>query len=206
MISDFAADVRAATPSAAAELITEGVFASREFVARATSRLERLASDKLRLAKRDMAHAIHRLGQAHPRRQLLLSTQRLDDLSAELQRLAKRALESKTYRLGQGCRDLDVLRPDAIVQRHREQLSRLLDRLVDLSRQQLQTRRACLEKRLAQLRLLSPDCVLSRGYTITYDANSGGIIRKSSDVAVGQKMTTRTAAGEISSTVESVED
>lgn len=206
MISDFAADVRAATPSAAAELITEGVFASREFVARSTSRLERLASDKLRLAKRELGHAIHRLGQAHPRRQLLLSTQRLDDLSAELQRLAKRALESKTYRLGQVCRDLNVLRPDAIVRRHREQLSRLLDRLVDLSRQQLQTRRACLEKRLAQLRLLSPDCVLSRGYTITSDANSGAIIRKSSDVAVGQKMTTRTAAGEISSTVESIED
>ena len=60
MISDFAADVRAATPSAAAELITEGVFASRDFVARSTCRLERLASDKLSLAKRELAHAIHR--------------------------------------------------------------------------------------------------------------------------------------------------
>lgn len=206
MISDFAADVRAATPSAAAELITEGVFASRDFVARSTCRLERLASDKLSLAKRELGHAIHRLGQAHPRRQLLLSTQRLDDLSAELQRLAKRSLESKTYRLDQVCRDLDVLRPDAVVQRHLEQLSRLLDRLVGLSQRQLQTRRARLEKRLAQLRLLSPDCILSRGYTITSDANSGAIIRKSSDIAVGQKMTTRTAAGGISSIVESIED
>jgi exodeoxyribonuclease VII large subunit len=42
-IADFVADVRAATPSAAAEIITEGVFASREFVATRRARLQRAA-------------------------------------------------------------------------------------------------------------------------------------------------------------------
>ena len=66
-ISDFVADVRAATPSAAAEIITEGVFASRQFVADLTQRMVR----------------------AHPRRRLNEFLQRLDDLQTGLLRCAK---------------------------------------------------------------------------------------------------------------------
>ena len=66
-ISDFVADVRAATPSAAAEIITEGVFASRQLVADLTQRMAR----------------------AHPRRRLNEFLQRLDDLQTGLLRCAK---------------------------------------------------------------------------------------------------------------------
>src|SRR5208283_364596 len=66
-ISDFVADVRAATPSAAAEIITEGVFASRQLV-------ESLA---------------RRMMQAHPRKWLDESLQRLDDLQTSLQRYGR---------------------------------------------------------------------------------------------------------------------
>ena len=63
-ISDFVADVRAATPSAAAEIITEGVFASRQLVADLTQRMAR----------------------AHPRRRMNKLLQQLDDLQAGLLR------------------------------------------------------------------------------------------------------------------------
>ena len=93
MISDLVADVRAATPSAAAELITEGVFASREFLGRSLGRLLHLAGEKIGLAKREFGHISHRLGQAHPRRKLFQSCQRVDELSATLYRLAKSGME-----------------------------------------------------------------------------------------------------------------
>ncbi|HAL03918.1 MAG TPA: exodeoxyribonuclease VII large subunit, partial [Verrucomicrobiales bacterium] len=103
MISDLVADVRAATPSAAAELITEGVFASREFLGRSLGRLLHLAGKKIGLAKREFGHISHRLGQAHPRRKLFQSCQRVDELSATLHRLAKSGMEGRANRL-QHCR------------------------------------------------------------------------------------------------------
>src|SRR5664280_1128052 len=69
-ISDFVADVRAATPSAAAEIITEGVFASRQFV----------------------EGLVWRMMQAHPRKRLDESLQRLDDLQAGLLRCGKQGV------------------------------------------------------------------------------------------------------------------
>src|SRR5208283_519303 len=66
-ISDFVADVRAATPSVAAEIITEGVFASRQFV----------------------ESLMRRMIQAHPRKRLDESLQRLDDLQTSLQRYGR---------------------------------------------------------------------------------------------------------------------
>src|SRR5277367_4886536 len=72
-IADFVADLRAATPSAGAEIITEGVFASRESVANLMRRMVRM----------------------HPRRQLNEHLQRLDDLSADLQQQMREGVNER---------------------------------------------------------------------------------------------------------------
>src|SRR5277367_4877263 len=72
-IADFVADVRAATPSAAAEIITEGVFASRQFIESLVRRMVRM----------------------HPRRQLNEHLQRLDDLSADLQQQMREGVNER---------------------------------------------------------------------------------------------------------------
>src|SRR5256714_1247359 len=75
-ISDFVADVRTATPSAAAEIITEGVFASRQFVAEATGWMAQRLRQWLEREREDLEQLIQRLARAHPRRRLNEKLQR----------------------------------------------------------------------------------------------------------------------------------
>ena len=70
LITDFVGDVRASTPSVAAELITQDVFASRGFLVAASAQLNRLAKRRVGLIKSDLLALSHRLNRAHPRRVL----------------------------------------------------------------------------------------------------------------------------------------
>ncbi len=90
-ISDFVADLRAATPSAAAEIITEGVYASRRFVAEATGQIRDLLTWHLGEKSEALARTADRLALVHPRRRLNDHLQRLDDLQTGLLRSARQA-------------------------------------------------------------------------------------------------------------------
>src|SRR5207249_11935574 len=69
-ISDFVADIRAATPSAAAEIITEGVFSSCQFIADAGAQLRELLRQRLEDKGYVMTQLVQRLARVHPRRRL----------------------------------------------------------------------------------------------------------------------------------------
>ena len=180
-IADFVADLRAATPSAAAELITEGAFASREFVADATARLNQLARQHLESAEENFAQVAHRLALAHPRRRMQEWAQRLDDAGAALAREAKSRLRERRHRFSQAALRLQRLKPTAQLALRREQLVALTSRL----------------------RLLSPENVLARGYSITTDAATGAVIRDAAQTAPGTKLRTRVQRGEVESAVTS---
>jgi len=85
-IADFVADFRGATPSAAAEIITEGVFASREFVTEAMDLMRLRVQRRLTHETEDFQSLAGRLARLHPRRRLNDSLQRLDDLESSLLR------------------------------------------------------------------------------------------------------------------------
>ncbi|MGB1788359.1 MAG: exodeoxyribonuclease VII large subunit [Limisphaerales bacterium] len=206
MISDLVADVRAATPSAAAELITEGVFASREFLGRSLGRLLHLAGEKIGLAKREFGHISHRLGQAHPRRKLFQSCQRVDELSATLHRLAKSGMEGGVNRLQHCRKSLELSRPDKVVSQFQNRLAWLVERVNAESAKRFNAHCADFEKQHDKLQLLSPDNVLSRGYSITSDFDTGEIVRDVSKLEVGQKLATRLTRGTVISTVEELDD
>jgi exodeoxyribonuclease VII large subunit len=91
-ISDFVADLRAATPSAAAEIITEGVFASCQFVSEAGGRLSELIRHQLEDRTHELLDTIQRLKRAHPRRRVEDWLQRLDDLQSGLHRRVRQGV------------------------------------------------------------------------------------------------------------------
>ncbi|HTI99696.1 MAG TPA: exodeoxyribonuclease VII large subunit [Dongiaceae bacterium] len=178
-ISDFVADFRAATPSAGAEIITEGVFASREFVADAPELLRLRLQRGLAAATENFDQWSGRLARLHPRRRLNDWLQRLDDLQAGLLRSARQgARESRNTWNGLAVRLLR-LHPEQTLARRREAL-----RAVE-----------------ARLRLLGPEQVLARGYSITCDAVSGKVLRDAGKIKAGQKLKTRLQHGEIVSEV-----
>jgi exodeoxyribonuclease VII large subunit len=179
-ISDFVADVRAATPSAAAEIITEGMFASRQRVADLIQRMER----------------------AHPRRRMNELSQQLDDLHAGLLRRAKQGVKDGLTAWQNLAERLLRVRPAQLLKQRRESWAMNRRRLHELAHVHLrnwQTRFGAAESRL---RLLGPEQILARGYSITMDAATGKVIRRAKDTSPGQHLKTRVKEGQISSRVE----
>ncbi|MGA9453195.1 MAG: exodeoxyribonuclease VII large subunit, partial [Verrucomicrobiia bacterium] len=121
-ISDFVADVRAATPSAAAEIITEGVFASREFVAEALGLLRQRVRQRAERAREDFDSLTGRLTRLHPRRRLDESLQRLDDLQSGLLRCARQAARERAVAWRNLTDRLLRVRPAQLLDQRRELL------------------------------------------------------------------------------------
>jgi exodeoxyribonuclease VII large subunit len=179
-ISDFVADVRAATPSAAAEIITEGVFASRQLVADLTQRMVR----------------------AHPRRRLNEFLQRLDDLQTGLLRCAKQGTREQRVAWRNLATRLSRVRPKQLLKQRYELLKASRRRLRELTLVRFKDLKTGLAATEARLHLLGPEQVLSRGYSITMDVASGKVLRDAAKVKAGQKLKTRLKVGEVLSRAE----
>ncbi len=179
-IADFVADARAATPSAAAEIITENVFASRELVGDAMSLMQLRVRRRMRIEGENFDSLVGRLTRLHPRRKLDDSLQRLDDLQSGLLRGLKTASRSRNLILQNLAGRFLRAKPSSALKIRREHLKQL-------------------EKRLNSL---GPEQVLARGYSITTDAASGKVLRDATKVKAGQKLKTRLAKGEVFSRKE----
>jgi len=201
-ISDFVADVRAATPSAAAEIITEGVFASREFVAEAAAVLRRKVCQRLEGVTADFEQLRGRLARAHPRRRLNEFLQRLDDLQTGLLRCAKQGTKERQVAWQNLATRLLRVRPAQRLQQRRELLKTNRQRLRELAQGHLRNWQNRFGATEARLRLLGPEQVLARGYSITTDAKTGKVLREAAGVKSGQRLKTRLKAGEIFSRTE----
>jgi exodeoxyribonuclease VII large subunit len=201
-ISDFAADLRAATPSAAAEILTEAVFSSGKWLAQARAQLRDLVRRRLLGERRHFQQLWQRLQASHPRRPLNQRLQRLDDLQLTLSRCARQQLQKcRLAAQNLGVR-LDRVRPGQLLAQRRDALLREQRRLRERTRHYLRTLRQRGDALQARLRLLGPEQVLARGYSITLDAASGKIIRLKEQTRPGQTLKTRLQSGEVRSVVQ----
>ncbi len=179
-IADFVADVRAATPSAAAEIITEGVFASREFIGDAPGLWRRAARRGLAAAAENFSQLGGRLARLHPRRKLDEAFQRLDDLQSGLSRGLKSAARSRTLVLENLAGRFWRAKPS----------------------HHLKLRHTALRQLERRLNALGPEQVLARGYSITMNAATGTVLRDVMKTKAGQEFKTRLAKGEVLSLVK----
>jgi exodeoxyribonuclease VII large subunit len=200
-ISDFVADLRAATPTAAAELVTEGFFSSRESVADARARLAQLVAQRLRWDREELKSFSERLSRAHPRRWLDQKAQYLDELSLRLARSATAQFNQAALRSRELALRLQRVRPSVIVRQRRDLVSKLNETLRSVAESVLRAEATRLKGLTKHLELLSPLRVLDRGYSITLDAKSGSVIKNPGQVTPGQALKTRLKSGEIESTV-----
>jgi exodeoxyribonuclease VII large subunit len=204
-ISDFVADLRAPTPSAAAERV---VKAKADLQARIAALEERRdAALRLRLARvraRVEAAAAHRVFAAE-RGRLRVQAQRVDELARRAEAGLARRLESCRAH-GRRLRErLEAFRLDRQLAARRERLARHSERLGALFHAGVERRRAALGRLATSLDGLSPLAVLGRGYALVWDETGRHLVRNAAEVEDGQGLRIRLHRGALRATVESRE-
>jgi exodeoxyribonuclease VII large subunit len=201
-ISDFVADFRAATPSAAAEIITEGVFSSCQFLSEAGGRMRQLAQQQIEDKRYVLVQARQGLARVHPRRRLEEGLQRLDDLQSGMQRCVKQGARGQRLAWQNLAARFSRVRPGLVLKQRREVFLQEQQRLQEQARHRLKTHRNRLDTLVVRLRLLAPEQVLARGYSITTDERTGTVLRDASQVTGGQRLKTRLKVGEVRSVAD----
>ncbi|MFI8481628.1 exodeoxyribonuclease VII large subunit [Pseudomonas sp. NPDC078700] len=198
-ISDFVADVRAPTPSAAAELLAPDSSElvqrlsnlHRRLVLRLQSRLER---ERLRLES-----ISRRL--RHPGERLRQQAQQLDDLEMRMQRAFHQQFNTRKDRLAYLDRRLVTQHPGRHLQLLRQRLDSFAERLPRAINEGLKQRRLELQSQMKTLNAVSPLETLGRGYSILLDEQNR-VIRSAADTQPGQRLKARLGEGELAIRVE----
>ena len=196
-IADFAADLRAPTPTGAAELATPDVEDWLRRLGQQASRLVRTEARLLRSLQERLAWCQERLGQLHPGRVLRDRAQRLDELHLRLGRVLRTELRHKTARLEALSAALREHSPAQGLRRASDRLTALNAQLDAAARSRLLRIGQRLALALRALDTVSPLATLRRGYAIVSDATSGAVISHVSSVRSGQAIEARLEDGSL---------
>ncbi|CAD2225509.1 exonuclease VII, large subunit [Pseudoalteromonas sp. 3J6] len=200
-ISDYVADVRAATPSAAAELVSPNTQELHNKVNQLISRLANAFKHDI-ADKRTLATQLqHRLNLCHPRNQLNQKSQRLDELSIALQQAMRQRLYQQERVLANLTPRLMRQSPDKKLAQASHQLAQLHAKLNQAMQHQLQHANNTLALQASRLDSVSPLNVLARGYSITKTAHNK-VVKSVEDVKVGDMLFTELVDGQFISKVE----
>jgi len=200
-IADFTADHRAATPSAAAELVSPSQQTyvhkfqgfQRQLVRQMQANLSRLNEQSQWLQDR--------LKMQHPSSQLMQQSQQLDDLSSDLQAAFQAVINEIKHKLKYTIQDLLNNRPDQFIDYQKAQLEDLNSRLVYLSQLNIENRQQQLANLSRTMQAVSPLNTLSRGYSITRDAN-GETVSNARQLRKGDLISSEFKQGKVTSRVE----
>ena len=202
-IADFVADLRAATPSAAAEMVTAAQHRIEERVAELAQRVHRggryqLMCARQRYTRLSAEAVLDRLRDAVSRRD-----QRLDELRLRLDAAAARRLRAPAQRLAALAERLRWQDPAERLGQARQRLVRAAEALDRLRSSLLDRRRSRFSRAEARLHALSPVAVLQRGYALVY-LEEGTLLRSAADAAPGRTIRARLAAGSLTATIKDI--
>ena len=183
-ISDFVADLRAPTPSAAAELISPDQRALKQNLTLINNRLEQRSVHLLQRLSQKLDHLAHRLRQQHPGQRLAQHRKILQQAKHRLQLAATHIVPERRRQL--------------------QELSR--HRLLSAGKRIVPERRRMLQDLARTLNAVSPLPTLDRGYAIVTDAQSGTAISSVTNVNPNQALLTQLSDGQVISTVDKVND
>ncbi|WP_415911845.1 exodeoxyribonuclease VII large subunit [Neptuniibacter sp. QD37_11] len=201
VITDFIADIRAATPSAAAELVSPDQQELQLRLNQLSLRLKRQQKQQLFTAKQQLSNLQSRL--RHPGQILKEQAQRLDHVELKLNNQIRRILAQKQIKYQQLEGRLKAQSPEQLLLRREEQLHSLHQRLKQACQSNLKSQQLKLSSLASQLQTVSPLATLERGYSITKDSDKK-VIQSASDVVSGQKIEVHLHKGQLHCSVDEV--
>nr|Q0HX52.1 RecName: Full=Exodeoxyribonuclease 7 large subunit; AltName: Full=Exodeoxyribonuclease VII large subunit; Short=Exonuclease VII large subunit [Shewanella sp. MR-7] len=204
-ISDYVADVRAPTPSAGAELLSQDSDNKSQRLATVLSRLKQSANHYQLKQERRLSLLEHRLQRLDPKRTLQQFEQRFDEMQLRLEAALSNKLHGLSRRQQQLANRLEKQSPKHKLALETNRLNYLATRLQDAMQDTLNQSEQRIKYAAHQLETVSPLATLSRGYSITTDANNQ-IIDNAAQLSVGDKINTRLRHGQVQSTVTQITD
>ncbi|MBC1473079.1 exodeoxyribonuclease VII large subunit [Listeria grandensis] len=203
-LTDYVADVRAATPTAAAELAVPDYRDLLERVAERRFRLIQTIRQRIDISKQEVARYQERLVMHGPKRQMEQYQERTDYFMERLERglkqhllLKQHAFERVAFRLAHTGLDREIAQQQQLLASSSKDLNRQMSRL-------LTTKRRDFLQKVEALEHLSPLALLNRGYSVVYKEDT--ILTSSEKVAVGDEITVRMANGQIRAKITEKED
>ncbi len=204
-ICDLVADVRAPTPTAAAELLSPDNSALTRALTQAAMRLQRIMQLRLDSAAKDLAQTSRLL--RHPGRRLEEHSQRCDDLQQRMLRAIRNNLRACHDSLGFSGSALLANSPRHAIELARGRLRASQNRLTPAIHARLNHHNANLAHYARMLHTVSPLATLQRGYGIVEleDKGTFSILRDAQQASPGQRLRARVAQGHVMAEVTAVE-
>jgi exodeoxyribonuclease VII large subunit len=193
-IADFVADLRAPTPSAAAELVVQNQVELLEKLRTLSRRLDQTVLARLQYVRRHVEGLLQSYALEQPRFRLEQTQQRCDDLLARLERHAGHAAELARGRLGGLCERLGASARSAL----RAASTGLIERQRRLDRaatEQIARIKVRLDSLTESIEILGPQATLERGYSLVLRRRTGELVRSPRQVVVNDPLDIHTAGG-----------
>ena len=200
---DFVSDMRAATPTAAAEIATPVLMEIHQQLRNLQTRLEQALSRQLQI-KRERMQALAKASIfQNPERIYQVYQQRVDQLEMRLQQMMQQSVQQKRQQLLKNQHRLELRSPSRRVQTEKQALQYLAKRLEQAQIQLMKDKKQQFQRAIQQLDLLSPLKIMNRGYGILQQEEM--IIKSVDQLEVEQELTIQLVDGTVRSKVTSVE-
>ena len=197
-IADFVADVRAPTPSAAAELVSPDRNEWISTITQTGTRLAKLIAQKLTYANQRIDWLSKRI--IHPQQRIERIAQRVDEMEQRLQHVYRIRQQNYLARLTSLQTRLQQCNPGHRVEKLLIKQDALQARMKNAIGRQLEQRQHRLKSLSRALDAVSPLATLGRGYAIV-KSSTGTIVKDSKQLKIGEEITTQLKQGTVNSTV-----
>jgi len=203
-ICDFVADLRAPTPSAAAELATPDKSQLSASLSRYGRMLEQRVRGRLQHNMQRLDYLAHRLQQRDPALRLREQGRQLARLEDTLQRAVRGCMKEWQAQLKGLSARLQVQHPSKKLGAYRQWLQTCMHHLIRILEQRLDQSRNRVHTLSRTLHAVSPLATMGRGYAVLSSARSGAVITASDQVSSGDRVNAQLADGRLACTVDSV--
>ena len=200
---DFVSDMRAATPTAAAEIATPVLMEIHQQLRNLQTRLEQVLTRQLQIKRERMQALANASIFQNPERIYQVYQQRVDQLEMRLQQMMQQNVQQKRQQLVKSQHRLELVSPSRRVQTEKQALQYLAKRLEQAQIQLMKDKKQQFQRAIQQLDLLSPLKIMNRGYGILQQEET--IIKSVDQLKVEQELTIQLVDGTIRSKVTSVE-